>query len=224
MGTASMAAAIACTLGVAALLGSIPWGVIISKLFFGVDVRDHGSGNIGTTNALRTLGKKGGAAVFALDFGKGAASSLVVMAAAALLGGAEAVPQWFHDVLVGTAFVGCIWGHVFSPWLGFKGGKGIAVAFGCMMAAFGPVSGLVNFSVFLVLTLATRYVSLGSVAAALVCPFVSFATFGPNVFANLLCLLGAGTVVWAHRANIRRLLNGTESKLSLGGRKGGEGA
>ena len=111
------------------LLGSIPWGVIISKVFYHTDIREHGSGNIGTTNAMRTMGKVGGSAVFVLDFGKGIVSGLIAAAAAAMFGGGMSLSGHVigYDDFVTVAFLGCVWGHIFSPWLGFKGGKGIAV-------------------------------------------------------------------------------------------------
>ncbi len=111
-----------------ALLGSIPWGVIISRAFFHTDIREHGSGNIGTTNAMRTMGKKGGVAVFVLDFGKGVASGLLALGALWLfVPGAGLLPEAAfptYDQTLSAAFLGCVLGHIFSPWLDFKGGKG----------------------------------------------------------------------------------------------------
>ena len=97
------------------LLGSIPWGLIISKVFYHTDIREHGSGNIGTTNAMRTMGKKGGAAVFLLDFGKGIASGLIGMGATSFLTGSFVS----YETLLGIATMGCTLGHIFSPWLGY---------------------------------------------------------------------------------------------------------
>ena len=124
---------LACSLlAVAAfLLGSVPWGVVVSRLFFHTDVREHGSGNIGTTNALRTLGKKGGAAVFLLDFGKGLLSGFLVWAVARLIvDAAGGFSLLSYETLRAVSFLACIWGHIFSPWLKFRGGKGIAVEIG----------------------------------------------------------------------------------------------
>ena len=108
------------------LLGSIPWGVIISKVFYHTDIRGDGSGNIGTTNAMRTMGKVGGSAVFVLDFGKGIVSGLIAAAAAVMFGGGMSLSGHVigYDDFVTVAFLGCVWGHIFSPWLGFRGGKG----------------------------------------------------------------------------------------------------
>ena len=121
------------------LLGSIPWGVIVSKLAFHKDIRDEGSGNIGTTNAIRTMGKVGGYAVFVLDFGKGLLSGVLAWAFSMQFlpgGGLEPGALVTYDTMLAVAFLGCVWGHIFCPWLGFKGGKGIAVAVGCLFVTF----------------------------------------------------------------------------------------
>ena len=194
------------------LLGSIPWGLIISKVFYHTDIREHGSGNIGTTNAMRTMGKKGGAAVFLLDFGKGIASGFIGMGATSFLTGSFVS----YETLLGIATMGCTLGHIFSPWLGFKGGKGIAVAVGCLFVTFGWQGACLELLIFAVLVIATRYVSLGSVAAAVACPFFAayyflFATFAP--LAWLCTTVAALTVVWAHRENIDRLRHGCERRI-----------
>ena len=202
------------------LLGSIPWGVIISKAFYHTDIREHGSGNIGTTNALRTMGKVGGAAVFLLDFGKGLASGGLALAACWLLvpgGGLSPEPFASYDLMVTLAFLGCIWGHIFSPWLGFKGGKGIAVAVGCLFVTFGVGGALFELALFAVVVAATRYVSLGSLAAAVACPFFALYRFEGQVAPIVLCTLAAITVIWAHRGNIARLRAGSENRI--GGKK-----
>ena len=200
------------------LLGSIPWGVIISKVFFHTDIREHGSGNIGTTNALRTMGKVGGGAVFVLDFGKGIVSGLIAAAAAAAFGGGMTLSGHVvgYDDYVTVAFLGCTWGHIFSPWLGFKGGKGIAVAVGCLFVTFGWQGACLELAIFAVLVIATKYVSVGSIAAAVACPFFAayyflYVTFAPVAW--LCCTVAALTVVWAHRENIGRLRNGCERRI-----------
>ena len=228
---------------VAFLLGSIPWGVIISKVFFKKDIRNEGSGNIGTTNAMRSMGKVGGASVFLLDFGKGLLSGVIALCVAAFLmtenpatGDPWLVPlltfatgdkmlaydlalasQTARHLCLGIAFLGCVWGHIFSPWLGFKGGKGIAVAVGCLFMVFGFVGAWLELAIFIVLVLATRYVSVGSVAAAAACPFFSLYYFWGSWLTVALCTVAAVTVIWAHRENIARLLAGTERRI--GGKK-----
>lgn len=200
------------------LLGSIPFGLIISKVFYHTDLREHGSGNIGTTNAIRTMGKVGGYAVFVLDFGKGVLSGVLAGAASSMMvgHGVEASALANPAALLGIAFLGCVWGHIFCPWLGFKGGKGIAVAVGCLFVTYGWIGACLELLIFIVLVVATRRVSVGSIAAALACPFFAayfflVASFSPLAFA--CCTIAGLTVVWAHRENIKRLRAGTESRI-----------
>lgn len=220
------------------LLGSIPFGLIISKVFYKTDIREHGSGNIGTTNAIRTMGKVGGYSVFVLDFGKGLlsgflgiwigqlffslhgygalASDLTAILAPFRLGPVGDpldLATQFSQVLLAVSFLGCVWGHIFSPWLKFKGGKGIAVAVGCLFVTFGVVGAVLELAIFIVLVVATRYVSVGSIAAALACPFFSLYFFWGEWAAWALCTVAALTVIWAHRSNIERLRSGTERRI-----------
>ena len=111
---------------------------------------------------LRTMGKVGGSAVFVLDFGKGIVSGLIAAAAAAMFGGGMSLSGHVigYDDFVTVAFLGCVWGHIFSPWLGFKGGKGIAVAVGCLFVTFGWQGACLELAIFAVLVLATKYVSV----------------------------------------------------------------
>lgn len=218
-------------------LGSIPWGLIVSRMFYRTDIRHKGSGNIGATNAVRTLGKRGGAAVFLLDFAKGTMAGIV----AALLyfwllaGQGEAgvglgmpgrpaglgvftmlMGNSGAQTILAAAYFGSILGHIFSPWLRFKGGKGISVAVGCVLIVFGWLPTLVALTVFALLVLLTRYVSVGSMVAASVCPFLSLAVNGinpPNFYAFGLIAAAALVIIWAHRANILRLRQGTEHRL-----------
>lgn len=218
---------------IAFLLGSIPWGVIISRGFYHTDVREHGSGNIGTTNAMRTLGKVGGSAVFVLDFGKGVVAGIIatVFATQVLtdmtalrefcislgLTGPNPENNFLHyrltQICLSVAFLGCIWGHIFSPWLKFKGGKGIAVAVGCLVSTFGITGTLLELLIFVVLVVTTKYVSVGSIAAAAACPFFSMYYLAGNYVSVVICTIAALTVIWAHRENIKRLLAGNENKI-----------
>lgn len=205
-----------CLFVVCFLLGSIPWGLIISKLFYHTDIREHGSGNIGTTNAMRTMGKKGGAAVFVLDFGKGLLAGFLPLVACWFFvpgGGVSPDSPLSYATYQGIGFLGCVWGHIFSPWLKFKGGKGIAVAVGSLFFTFGPVGALIELAVFIVVVVASRYVSAGSLAAAVVCPFLSLWIFWGEWPAWAMCVIAAVTVVWAHRGNIARLRAGSESRI-----------
>lgn len=198
------------------LLGSIPFGLIISKVFYHTDIREHGSGNIGTTNAIRTMGKVGGYSVFVLDFGKGLLSGVLAWAFSWYLlpgGGLEPGSLVSYDTMLTVAFLGCVWGHIFSPWLKFKGGKGIAVAVGCLFVVFGWVGAWLELAIFIVLVVATKYVSVGSIAAAVACPLFSLYYFWGDWAAVALCTIAGLTVVWAHRENIARLRAGTESRI-----------
>lgn len=183
------------------LLGSIPWGVIVSRIGFHKDIRDEGSGNIGATNALRTMGKAGGAAVFLLDLGKGLLAGLLV--------------TLFTEgsVALALGFLGCIWGHIFSPWLKFRGGKGISVAVGYLFFLYGPLWALAEIALFALIVALSRYVSAGSVTAAVACPFIALHLFWGQWVTVGIIILAALTVIWAHRSNLRRLKQGTESKL-----------
>lgn len=214
------------TFVVAFLLGSIPSGVIISKVFFHTDIRDHGSGNIGTTNAMRALGKKGGAAVFLLDFGKGLVSGLIGMGIAwNLLPGGGVAPGAVitYQTIMAVATMGCTLGHIFSPWLKFRGGKGIATAIGALFVAFGPLGACIElFVIFGILVAVTRYVSVGSIVSAAACPFIAAALFWGEWPAIIMYGIVGATVVWAHRENIKRLLSGTERRI--GGKKEGKAA
>jgi len=222
------------------LLGSIPWGLIISKLFYKKDLRKHGSGNIGTTNALRTLGKVGGGIVFLLDFGKGVLAGAIALFIYSKL--IAVVPlnlgifdfkglqyEWmdyskvtnitkYTQILLATAACGCIVGHVFSPWLKFKGGKGVAVAVGCLFVSLGWYPAVAELALFAWLVYVSRYVSVGSITAATVLPFVALWVYGDNGYAVLMLTIAAVVVIWAHRGNIKRLRQGTE--LRIGAKKG----
>ena len=203
------------------LLGSIPFGLIISKVFYHTDLREHGSGNIGTTNAIRTMGKVGGYAVFVLDFGKGLLSGVLAWAFSSWFlpgGGFEPGALVTYDTMLAVAFLGCVWGHIFCPWLGFKGGKGIAVAVGCLFVTFGWIGACLELLIFIVLVATTKRVSIGSIAAAAACPFFALYFWG-DWLAWLFCTVAGLTVVWAHRENIKRLRAGTESRIGDKGKK-----
>ena len=219
-------ASIVLTFIVSFLLGSIPWGVVISKAVYKDDVREHGSGNIGTTNMMRAYGKKAGIAVFALDFAKGVVSGLLALAFFAMavnLGGSAGGKVYinnysissanFINILIALSFLGCVWGHIFSPFLRFRGGKGIATAVGNEFVSITPVGAVIELAIFGVLVAATKYVSLGSIAAALACLPISMFYFWGNPVAIALMWVGALTVFGAHHENIRRLIEGTEHKI-----------
>lgn len=192
------------------LIGSIPWGVIIGRCVYKKDIRKEGSGNIGTTNAMRTFGRNGGVAVFLLDFGKGALAGWLGLFASNNL---ISISDWMACAPLGVAFLGCVWGHIFSPWLGFSGGKGIAVAVGALLFVFGPIGTLIEIAIFAILVVLTKHVSVGSIAAAIACPFLALWLHFGQWPCVIMCTIAAITVIWAHRSNIRRLLRGEESRI-----------
>lgn len=196
---------------IAFLLGSIPFGVIISRLFFKKDIRNEGSGNIGTTNAMRSLGKVGGASVFLLDFGKGLLSGFLGTVFAAMAEPEHGIAA--GQFLLSLSFLGCVVGHIYSPWLKFHGGKGIAVAVGALFFVLGVWPSVLELALFAVLVLATRYVSVGSIAAAALCPFLSLYLFWGNIPAIAAMTIAALLVIFAHRENIARLLAHNENRI-----------
>lgn len=197
------------------LLGSIPWGVVISRVFYHTDVRQYGSGNIGTTNSLRALGKVGGGAVFLLDFGKGLLSGFLSWEFCYGFLRFYELDNNTCRVILALSFLACIWGHIFSPWLHFKGGKGIAVAVGCLFFALGVWPTILELVIFAVLVALTKKVAPGSIAAAVACPFIALYVLWGNWLAWGIIVIAAVTVIWAHRENISRLLNGTEKEMSI---------
>lgn len=179
------------------LLGSIPFGLLLTKAAGLGDIRAIGSGNIGATNVLRT-GKRGlAAATLLLDGGKGAAAVLI---AAALAGPLAAL--W--------AGLGAVLGHLFPVWLGFRGGKGVATGLGVLLAAFWPV-GLIACATWLIMAKLVRISSASALAAFALAPVAAWALGRPAV--ALLALVIALLVFVRHQANIRRLLAGIEPRI-----------
>lgn len=181
------------------LIGSIPSGLILGKLFWHTDLREHGSHNIGATNAWRTLGKGPGIAVFIADSLKGQAGValgifLVGTPLAAVIGGLFAII-----------------GHSFSLFLRFRGGKGVATSLGVLTMLMGNVTFIV-FVVWFTIVYMTRYVSLGSVVAAFLTPVLA-ALFAYPVEYIVFSVIAAVLVIVRHRENIKRLMNGTENKI-----------
>ena len=181
------------------LLGSIPNGLILGKAIWGVDLRQHGSKNIGATNAWRTIGKVGGISIFALDFLKGAVSAYLGLH----LGGSE-----LAGVLCGILAIA---GHSWSVFLAFKGGKGVATGLG-VIAALMPEVTLIVFAVWFAIVYFTGYVSLGSIIGAALVPILTL-FFGLHTEFLILGLIAAVFIIYRHKSNIERLLNGTESKI-----------
>lgn len=199
------------------LVCGIPFGLIVAMAMGHVDVRTVGSGNIGTTNVARSVGKGAAGLTLLLDAAKGLVWMLLARWAIAALALGGDVASLDHTTAFGTAltcvFLGCILGHVFSPYLRFHGGKGIAVGFGAALGLYWPI-GVGLLAVFLVLAIPTRYVSLGSVAAAASLP-VWCAALGFPVVAIAPVAVAAVIVIWSHRENVRRLARGEERRFSF---------
>jgi acyl phosphate:glycerol-3-phosphate acyltransferase len=204
-------------------LGATPTSYWVGKGLFGVDLRERGSGNLGATNVYRVLGWKAALPVVAVDVFKGwlpVAWFPALLAGAAATGAGDApgarllVDPWAWAPAFG-AFA--IVGHVFSFWVGFRGGKGVATSAGVFLG-LAPMAVLVGFVVWLVTVAATRYVSLGSVLAAAVLPVAVFLLphRGGNVVLAFTVALAA-FVIWAHRANLGRLRRGEENRIGRGG-------
>ena len=181
------------------ILGSIPNGLILGKAIWGVDLRQHGSKNIGATNAWRTIGKAGGISIFALDFLKGAVSAYLGLH----LGGSE-----LAGVLCGILAIA---GHSWSVFLAFKGGNGVSTVLG-VIAALMPEVTLIVFAVWFAIVYFTGYVSLGSIVGAALVPILTL-FFGLHTEFLILGLIAAVFIIYRHKSNIERLLKGTESKI-----------
>lgn len=190
----------AALLALAFLLGSVPFGLILSRALAGVDVRRVGSGNIGATNVSRAAGKKVGILTLLLDAAKGA---LPVVAASSL----GFSPGWGA-----AAGLAAFLGHLYPPWLGFRGGKGVATALG-VSAAFAPLAALAALVVFAAALAATRFVSVGSLLGTVACAAGIFLVRGAGSPAAWAGAAMAVAIFLRHLGNIRRLLRGEESRL-----------
>ncbi len=193
------------------LLGAVPFGYIIGKLN-GIDIRQHGSGNIGATNVRRVLGMKWGALCFFLDFSKGALPVFLVkflLLKYPSCGSPDAI-------MIGSAFA-TVAGHLWPVYLNFKGGKGVATTAGVLLA-LAPLALICSGALWAAVFFGSRYVSLASIAAAAALPFFAFGFSKAglqNVSMPILVLLFvlAALAIAKHHANIKRLLNGTELKF-----------
>lgn len=203
------------------LVGSIPTSLIISKITHGIDIREHGSGNAGGTNVIRVLGLRNGVIVILFDIFKGYAATMFI---APLMFSPIPFNNYtpFDDITVVRILAGCaaIIGHIWTLFAGFRGGKGIATASGVLIA-LAPVEVLVSLGVFIIVFISSRYISLGSISAAIAFPLSMF--FRHNVFNieldgyNTLIFFSIGIsilLIYTHRANIKRLLSGQEHRLS----------
>lgn len=211
-------ASIAVILILSYLVGSIPGSVWVGKLLHGIDVRQHGSGNPGATNAFRVLGWKSGLLCTVVDVGKGlfAAGVIATIRLDALPIGIEA---WQTDTMVRLmAGLAAIAGHMFPVWAGFHGGKGVNTSAGVLFA-LTPVTMLITLAAFFIVLLSSRYVSLASLSAAIVFPSTvairryvfGIESLDPSLLVfSIIMALG---IIIAHRPNIKRLLKGTENRV-----------
>ena len=192
------------------LIGSIPTALIISRKFFGIDIRDYGSGNMGATNTYRVLGSKYGTIVMVCDIVKGILAVLLF----------TFLPFYFHHELERTNFMiglgmAAVLGHVFPIFAGFKGGKGVATLFG-MVLAVQPVVAVSCVGVFILVLYLTRYVSLSSILGAMMLPIsVLWIWNEDEVMYRVFALLVAFLVVLTHQKNIGRILRGVESRMPI---------
>lgn len=201
------------------LVGSIPFGVLIGRLN-GIDLRKVGSGNVGATNVTRVLGKKWGYPCFLLDVAKGALPPII--GGLLIHGPGTGVPSTIQQVAWLSSACGAILGHVFNPWLKFRGGKGVATALGATLGLYPylTLAGLCAFTTWIVVTLVSRYVSVGSIVAAVAfIPFMVALNWNCVgqlwpliIFASTMMSL----IVVRHLGNIKRLLAGTENKIGQG--------
>ncbi len=194
------------------LLGSIPFGYLIVRAQAGSDVRETGSGGTGATNVSRLAGKRAGIMTLVLDAAKGA---LAVYLACRFLASESEVNYW-----VAAAAIVAVIGHIFPMWLGFRGGKGVATGVGVFLA-LSPLALAGAALIFLVVVLTTRYVSLGSITATVafpVCVWLLARFVKPVEGLDAImtaAIVGGALIIFMHRANIGRLLSGTESKFKL---------
>jgi glycerol-3-phosphate acyltransferase PlsY len=198
--TAAYAVGFAALFVLAYLCGSIPFGLMVGKLFYGVDVREYGSGNVGTTNVFRVLGKRAGVVVMFLDIFKGWLPAFI----AAML-----FSPWAAIFIAAAPVVG----HMHSIFLKGKGGKGIATGAGVVLALV-PLAFVIIFTTWLLLILVTRYVSVASLVSAALVPVLTIA-FGEPLPYKIAGVLVAILVWYAHRGNLQRLLAGEENRVRL---------
>lgn len=182
------------------LIGSIPFGYVIGRVFYQRDIRSEGSGNIGAMNALRTLGKAGAVLVLLLDALKGFGPTLWALLS-------------FGSLLAALVAAGAVLGHCFSPWLGFKGGKGVATSFGAIFALCWP-AGLVAVGGWAAGAALTRYSSVGSMLGSVLAPIAIWA-FTRSLPETAYGVFAAILILVTHRANIQRLRSGTEGPIRL---------
>lgn len=191
------------------LVGSIPFAVIVVRLFWKRDIREFGSGNTGATNVLRVFGTAPGLSVYALDALKGAVGVWLGMLLVPDAWGAVG-RDWF--IVLGA--MAAVAGHTLSPFLGFKGGKGVATASGAIIVA-GPRVVVVLVVLFVIVVAIWKYVSLGSVVIAAAFPVVCLIVYPERYALAVFAILVAVYVIWKHRTNIGRIRRGEEHRITF---------
>jgi acyl phosphate:glycerol-3-phosphate acyltransferase len=181
------------------LLGSIPFGYLIVRRKSGADIRDTGSGGTGATNVSRRAGKAAGVLTLLLDAAKGCVAVLIAKAVSG------------DDWVIAAAAIAALVGHIFPVWLGFRGGKGVATGVGIFLV-LAPFALLCAGVVFVVIVVLTRFVSLGSITAAILIP-VLVAVQSDSRPLLVAAIVGAALIVFAHRGNVQRLVSRTESRI-----------
>jgi acyl phosphate:glycerol-3-phosphate acyltransferase len=194
------------------LIGSIPTALIISKKYFGIDIRDYGSGNMGATNTFRVLGKKYGTIVMVCDILKGVLSVGLLCLVPYYLRSDNSIEKTNFMIGLGLA---AVLGHVFPIWANFKGGKGVATLFG-MIIAIQPMIALSCVGVFLLVLFLTRFVSLSSILAGIMLPIsVLWIWNEDEILYRIFALLVALLIVLTHQKNIGKLMRGAENRVPI---------
>lgn len=195
------------------LVGAIPSAVWVGRTFYGIDVREYGSGNAGATNTFRVLGKKPGIAVLIMDVLKG----FLAVKIAYLVGDYEPQSPEFIDFELALAVCGLM-GHIFPVYVGFRGGKGVATMLGILIGVH-PEAAMICALVFVVSFTISRFVSLSSMLAGITFPVVIMVFYSTNSSINIFSLAVAIMILVTHQRNIERLLAGEETKVNLFRRK-----
>ena len=192
------------------LIGSIPTAVWVSKYFFGIDIREYGSGNAGATNTYRVLGPKWGTFVMVVDMLK----AIVAVKLAFFLPYSFVSDLYLVNMQIGLGLAAVV-GHIFPIWADFKGGKGVASLFG-MVLGIQPNVALCCVGVFLLVLFLTRWVSLSSILAGIAFPIFILVIFNePEHLYRIFALVVGMLILFTHQKNIARLLNGSESKIPI---------
>jgi glycerol-3-phosphate acyltransferase PlsY len=193
------------------LLGSIPTAVWIGKAYYNIDVRDHGSKNAGATNTFRVLGKKPGTIVLVIDVLKGIIASIfpIIFNQFILLD---------YSFLIALRLISSIFsmiGHVLPVFAQFKGGKGVATSLGVLIG-LQPLAAMICFSIFLLIFILSKYVSLGAILSAFLYPFIVYVVDSKVIFLEMIfTVILSAAVIFTHRKNIIRLIKGEENKMNL---------